>query len=74
MKTKIFWNEEDYNHEKDGKVKRNSPSWDRTDNGSIMNINNTQIICHKCSSKKWTDTHEKHIKYCKDVARRFGFK
>jgi len=39
---------------KGGKCKRNSPTWDRSNNGQIMRLDNTQILCLSCNSKKDT--------------------
>jgi hypothetical protein len=54
--------------------KFNSPSLDRIDNDINMNINNTQIICHKCNTIKQNMTHNEFIEYCNKISIKFGDK
>lgn len=50
----------------------NSPSLDRINNENEMNMENVQIICHKCNAIKHDMTHLEFIKYCKHIFDKFG--
>ena len=56
--------------EREGKPEKNSPALDRINNGNELNINDVQIICMECSGMKGSKTHERLIKWCKDVIKR----
>ncbi len=44
-----------------------SPTLDRINNEKIMNINNVEIICHRCNTAKGAGTREEFLKYCEQV-------
>lgn len=53
-------------------VVMNSPSLDRIDNGNELSLENVQIICHKCNSRKYNDTEKEFIAFCNRVSKEFG--
>lgn len=55
-----------------GSIFPNSPSLDRTNNEYEININNIQLICHKCNRTKGERTMKDFIRYCKNVYLKFG--
>lgn len=57
---------------KNGKTQPNSPNLDRTNNGKILTLKNTQIICRKCNSTKLDRTMKEFINYCSMVHKKFG--
>ena len=56
--------------ERGGKVKKDSPSLDRINNGNKLNINNVQIICFECNSTKRSRTHKEFIEWCRNILSR----
>jgi len=52
---------------KGGRMQIESPSLDRKNNDSEMNVDNVQIICHECNRTKGKRTDEEFINYCKKV-------
>lgn len=42
-----------------------SPTLDRINNDNYMDIDNVDIICHKCNTKKNSDTLEENLVWCK---------
>jgi len=55
-------------------IQDNSPALDRIDNEKILNMNNVQIICHKCNTTKSNRTHKEFINYCKMIVNKFELK
>lgn len=37
-----------------------------------LNRKNIQLLCHECNLTKGHHNHQEHIKYCRDLAVRFG--
>jgi 5-methylcytosine-specific restriction endonuclease McrA len=60
-----------YNRGKKYKTMLNSPSLDRTNNEKEININNIQIICHRCNTIKHDMTHKEFVIYCKTIVDKF---
>ena len=54
------------------KTSKNSPSLDRIDNENYLDINNIQIICHRCNVTKGSRTMNEFILYCKRIAKLYG--
>ncbi len=50
-----------------GKSQDNSPSLDRINNLAIMTLENTQIVCRLCNTKKGKQTMEELFTWCKKV-------
>lgn len=53
------------------KMKDDSPSLDRINNDSEININNVQIICIQCNTTKNARTMLDFVSYCRMVAEKF---
>jgi len=49
-----------------------NPTLDRKDNGNILTLDNTWIICHKCNRTKSNRTMGEFINYCKMVVNKYG--
>jgi len=60
----------DYDINADREV-ADKPSLDRTDNGIIMNTDNTQIICFKCNTTKSNRTMKQFVDYCTAIAHKY---
>lgn len=50
----------------------NSPSLDSINNEKNLNINNVQIICHRCNTIKHDMSHNEFINYCNNIVNKFG--
>ncbi len=50
-----------------GKPQDNSPSLDRINNLAVMTLENTQIVCRFCNTKKSKQTMEELVTWCKRV-------
>jgi len=49
----------------------NSPTLDRINNELDININNIQILCINCNTRKHNQPHDEFILYCKKIAEKF---
>ena len=48
-----------------GKITNLSPSLDRIYNGNEINKDNISILCHKCNTKKHSESIEENLVWCK---------
>lgn len=55
-----------------GKVQSESPSVDRLDNSSNININNIVICCKQCNVLKSDRSFSEFIEYCRLISEKFG--
>ncbi len=55
---------------KNGRIRSHSPSLDRINNESELNMNNVWIICARCNAAKGDLTMKGFIDYCKLVVKR----
>lgn len=54
-----------------GRIKTNSPSLDRLDNGMTIRKDNIAILCYRCNSTKRNRTLSEFVSYCQSVVERF---
>jgi len=50
----------------------NSPTLDRIDNGTILTLENVQIVCRRCNTTKQNRTMAEFVDYCRKVVEKFG--
>ena len=55
-----------------GNLSPNSPTVDRVDSNNTLDMNNIQIICHRCNMAKRDRTMKEFVEYCKMVVEKFG--
>lgn len=67
--TKLNWK-----HKNGKRYINNSPSLDRKDNGSILTLDNVQIICDRCNMTKLDRSMKEFIEYCASVCDKFRFR
>jgi len=48
-----------------GKTTNLSPTLDRKNNGNEINKDNISILCHKCNTKKYSESIEENLVWCK---------
>lgn len=48
-----------------------SPTLDRADNGKILRVSNTQIICNSCDRTKSNRTMKEFVDYCRMIVATF---
>lgn len=54
-----------------GRIKKDSPSLDRLDNGKVMRVDNAAILCYSCNASKRDRTLQKFVAYCAAIEERF---
>lgn len=56
--------------EKGGRCAANSPTLDRKDGKSVLDIHDVQITCLRCNTTKGPRSMREFVEYCKMVAQR----
>lgn len=54
-----------------GKCAHDSPTLDRIDNENFIDVNNTQILCHRCNTAKGDLDMSSFVSYCEMVVKKF---
>lgn len=57
---------------KQGKMNIYSPTLDRKNNESYLDLSNTWIICNQCNRTKGDRTWVEYIQHCKFILEKFG--